>query len=187
MPMSELKDGELESLDLEKSAINPFDELLSSLSEELFKIVYESGSLEQSFLPCPNVTKVIFDVETEGLKGSEVSSIVSQKQCVFEMNNYARKIEGYKSICDMELTLGEDFLPLIRKYESIFKKMGVEEQFIKYDSITILKSGPNLENPCVPDGHTEMKSSLMTEWAQKQQTTVTHERSGQVLSSGGEQ
>lgn len=36
-------------------------------------------------------------------------------------------------------------------------------------------------------GHTEMKSSLLTERAQKQQTTVTHERSGQVLSSGGEQ
>lgn len=52
----------------------------------------------------------------------------------------------------MELTLGEDFLPLIRKYEITFKKMGVEEQFIKYDSITILKSGPNLENPYVPDG-----------------------------------
>lgn len=118
----------------------------------LGQTVYESGSLEQSLLPCPNVTKVIFDVETQGLKGSEVSSIVSQKLWVFEMNNYARKIEGYKSISDMELTLGEDFLPLIRKYEITFKKMGVEEQFIKYDSITILKSGPNLENPYVPDG-----------------------------------
>ncbi len=50
MPMSELKDGGLENLDLEKSAINPFNELRKLLNIFLNKLLLIDQYQTFSFL-----------------------------------------------------------------------------------------------------------------------------------------
>lgn len=118
--------------------------LLSSL-HVLDKTVYKSGSLRQSLILCPNVTKVYLSVKLEGLKDIDLLSLLSlEKLYVFVIRHYARKrINRYET--DKDLTFSGGVAPLLKKFGSSLKTLSIEGFFIDVDIKVVIETCPNLK------------------------------------------
>lgn len=108
--------------------------------------VYKSGSLQQSVLLCPNVTEVNLAIWREGLKDSELLSLLSLKQLYTIQVQHAIPEPLHRTEIRIERGLTFDgVVPLLKKFGYTLKNLRFEF-FVVVDIPVITEFCSNLES-----------------------------------------
>jgi hypothetical protein len=137
---------------------------LTTLYVLVEETVYKSGTLKQSLLLCPNVTKVHFWLKMEGFKDVDLLSLLSLKTLRVLIIRYCPRIKVTEreelGIFGRNLTFEGGVFPLLKKFGNSITILSLEGSFLNVNIPGIIELCPNVQTLSFWCEHYQTPSSI---------------------------